>query len=35
MPTLAPLVDDALRSQHKEDTEDDSQALSDEEFEEE
>jgi superfamily I DNA/RNA helicase len=32
MPTLAPLVDDALRSQHKE--EDDAQALADEEFEE-
>ncbi|MBB6053199.1 ATP-dependent helicase [Armatimonas rosea] len=32
MPTLAPLVDDALRSQHKED--DDAQALADEEFEE-
>ncbi|WP_309716867.1 ATP-dependent helicase [Armatimonas sp.] len=31
MPTLAPLVDDALRSQQKEDT-DDSQALADEEF---
>ena len=31
MPTLAPLVDDALRSQHKDD---DSQALADEEYEE-
>ena len=32
MPTLAPLVDDALRSQHKED--DDSQTLADEEYDE-
>lgn len=33
MPTLAPLVDDALRAQHH-DAEDDSQALADEEFDE-